>query len=415
MKLVPKWFCWNLSTVLRRSPDRAVLLDRTVATLDNNRETFGPIECEVGRPTHNTDLMPILVGRDRRARRFGSDRRTTRQTNPTLRNQSCAALIGMVLTIIPALAADETNPLAHGPAIQRLTWHAPQRIRWQLAHTPLWFSVGHINRVLACIPNGIMEVGGQPVLTRDGSGKTYAIDFEVHEVTAFDPTTGVPAATRVLAQQTVRADDPTARNRKHWDFPKEKGSFDWELKLLPEKIHQTLFRIFLQADPQFWQTLMVHTEADLAPLPPTLVAPAGSAQCFKVFLTHILVYELLHDPDLKSTSTYIEPDDPPSTWWIHQQKVKAPWALNRTTLAPAHGSLVVKADGTLQFAVLSAAAREAEKLPFIAEKTKMKMPTAGEDIENTSEAEKQPFSLEKPKAQPAKGGEDAEEAGEAGP
>ena len=298
--------------------------------------------------------------------------------------QILAGIIGVLLATVTAPASD-TNQMLHGPAIQRLTWHAPQRIRWQLAHTPLWFSVGHINRVLACVPNGINEVAGQPVLTRDGSGNIYAIDFEVHEVTAFDPATGAPATTRLLAKQTVRADDPAARKRKHWDFPKEKGNFDWELKLLPEKAHQTLFRMFLHADSQFWHTLMIHTEADLAPLPPALATLAGSPQYFKSFLTHILVYELLHDPDLKLTSTYIEPDDPPSTWWINHQKVSAPWALNRTKLEPAHGSLVAAKDGTLQFAPLSSAAREAEKTPFLADKPKIKQPTVGEEIESTGE------------------------------
>ena len=332
--------------------------------------------------------------------------------------QILAGIIGVLMAAVSAPASD-TNQMLHGPAIQRLTWHAPQRIRWQLAHTPLWFSVGHINRILACVPNGVNEVAGQPVLTRDGSGNTYAIDFEVHEVTAFDPVTGTPAATRLLAKQTVRADDPAARKRKRWDFPKEKGSFDWELKLLPEKPHQTLFRMFLHADSQFWHTLMIHTEADLAPLPPALATLAGSPQYFKSFLTHILVYELLHDPDLKLTSTYIEPDDPPSTGWIHQQKVKAPWSLNRTKLEPAHGSLVVAKDGTLQFAPLSSAAREAEKIPFVADKPKIKQPTIGAEIESTGESDPQPINLDKPKAKPSKNSEEAEEssetAGEGGP
>lgn len=329
-----------------------------------------------------------------------------------------AALLSTLLSAVPSPAGETAAPVT-GPAIRPLTWHAPQRIRWQLAHTPLWFSVGHVNRVLACIPIGVKADGGKLVATRDGSGQIYAIDFEVHEVTAFDPVTGTPSATRLLAHQTVRADDPAARKRQHWDFPKEKGSFDWELKLLPEKAHQTLFRMFLHADPQFWHTLMVHTEADLAPMPPELVTTAGSAQCFKSFLTHIIVYELVNDPALKLTSTYIEPDDPPSTGWINQQKVKAPWALNRTKLEPAHGSLLVQADGTIQFAPLSATAREAEKLPFIADKLKVKMPTVGEDIDTTSEAEKQPISLERPKVKTSKGGEDAEDAtesaGEGGP
>jgi len=376
MTLIPKYYCWGW-------------IDRWTALVGR---LCGSAKFSVQSPTRS-------VGQQR-----------LRVTGSFLK---FIAALGLVMALAAGLAqAGDAEPPAHGPAIRQLTWHAPQRIRWQLAHTPLWFSVGHVNRVLGCIPTGIKEDGGKLVTTRDGSGKIYAVDFEVHEVTAFDAATGTPIATRLLAKQTVRADDPDARKRKTWDFPREKGNFDWELKLLPVKAHQTLFRMFLHADPQFWHTLMVHTEADLEPMPPALVTPAGSAQCFKNFLTHIIVYELFNDPALKLTSTYIEPDDPASTGWINQQPVKAPWALNRTKLEPAHGSLIVKADGTLQFAPLSAAAREAEKIPFIAEKPKLKMPTAGDDLDSAGAAEKQPLSLEKPKAKSAKGGDDAEDASE---
>ena len=100
------------------------------------------------------------------------------------------------------------------PPIQRLVWRAPQRIRWESADGPMWFSVGHLNRVLCCIPRGA------------------TVDFEVREVTSFAE---LPAVTRLLTNRTVRADDPAGAHRKAWEFPREMGKFDWELKALPEK------------------------------------------------------------------------------------------------------------------------------------------------------------------------------------
>ena len=184
---------------------------------------------------------------------------------------------------------------------------------------------------------------------------------------------GVPTTTRLLAKQTVRADDADALTRKVWEFPHEQSKCDWELKALPAKTHQLLFRLFLHDDPQVWQTLMVHTEADL------------TGGVFKDFAAYIIVCELLHDPDLKLTSTYIERDDPPSTNWITQQKIKAPWAWHRAKLEPARGSLVFGADGTMQFAPVSAAAQEAEKQPADSSKPKTKLPKVGEETEDASE------------------------------
>lgn len=216
------------------------------------------------------------------------------------------------------------------PPIQRLNWHAPQRIRWESADGAMWYSLGHLNRVLCCIPH------------------ETTVDFEVREVTRFD---GLPAETRLLTKQTVRADDPEARKRKRWEFPKEMGKFDWELKALPEKQHQTLFRMFLHDDPQLWQTLLVHTEASVD---------------LQDLQAYVIVCELLHDPGLKLTSTYLEPDDPPSTNWIAQQKVKAPWAFHQTKLLPQHGRLDA---GTMKF------------LPAPPEKPKPKFPTLDEKLD----------------------------------
>jgi hypothetical protein len=223
--------------------------------------------------------------------------------------------------------------------------------------------------------------GGKMLTTRDGSGKIYAVDLAVYEVAAFDPATGLPAGTRLVTNQTVRADDPAALKRQKWEFAREQGKFDWELKALPAKTHETLFRLFLHADPQLWQTLLVHTEADLEPMPPELAAV--SKNCFKDFLTHVIVCELLNDPSLKLTSTYIERDDPPSTWWIEQQKVKAPWSLNRARLEPACGSLVFGADGTLQCEPLSPAAEKQMAGP---EKSKAKVPKLGEESDEAGES-----------------------------
>jgi hypothetical protein len=238
------------------------------------------------------------------------------------------------MTWLAALWLGATLTLAgECPPIQRLVWRAPQRIRWEASDGPMWFSVGHLNRVLCCIPRGA------------------TVDFEVREVTGFD---GLPATTRLLTNRTVRADDPDARKRKQWEFPKEMGKFDWELKALPAQAHQTLFRLFLHDDPQLWQTLLVHTEADAT---------------FKDFQVYVIVCELLHDPTLKLTSTYREPDDPPATNWIAQQKIKAPWASQKAKLEPARGRLVIDTDGTMKF------------LPAPPEKRKLKFPALEDKME----------------------------------
>lgn len=294
----------------------------------------------------------------------------------TARRHLWVASLRIAIAALTGLSArgDETaaaKPLC--PPIQRLSWHAPQRIDWRLAQKPAWFSLGHINRVLCCLPNGVRETGGKTVNTRDGSGRIVSVDFEVYEVTAFDPATGLPAATRLLAKQTVRADDPEALKRKQWEFPHEQ-KFDWELSLLPVKAHQSLLRIFLHEEQPFWHTLMIHTEADLEPAAP------GIGPVFKDFLTHIIVCELLHDPGLPLTSRYIEPNDPPSTTWIEGQRVKAPWAASRDSLEPARGSLTFDADGSMRFIALTDAARAAEKLPMDGGKVKIALPEMNMDI-----------------------------------
>lgn len=290
---------------------------------------------------------------------------------------------GVLLTFI-SVTAGESEPKPKGPPIQRLLWLAPHRIDWRMSQTPMWFSVGHLNRVLCCIPNGVRKADGKVAPARDGSGNIQAVDFEVHEVTAFDPATGLPAATRLLAKQTVRADDPEALKRKRWEF-KTESNWNWELSYLPEKTRQTLFRMFLHEDPLFWQTLMAHTEADLDPAPSGPAVQAGARQCFKELWTHIIVFELLHDPSLPLTSKYIEPDDPPSTWWIERQKVKAPWALNRAKLEPVRGGLAFGADGAMRFLPLSDRAREAETQGTELENRESKLPEIGGKTEEAGD------------------------------
>ena len=289
---------------------------------------------------------------------------------PVVRRALAAGVLAAAVLVGPsARGADAAAKPPRCPPIQRLIWQAPHRIDWRLAQKPAWFSLGHVNRVLCCVPSGVKEVGGKTVKTRDGSGRITAVDFEVYEVTAFDPATGLPAATRLLTNQTVRADDPEALKRKQWEFPHEQ-KFDWELGLLPAKEHETLSRIFLHEEQPFWHTLMIHTEADLEP--PTPGTPPPPA--FKDVLAHVIVCELLHDPNLPLTSRYIEADDPPSTNWIAGQRVKAPWAAGRDSLEPARGSLAFGTDGSMRFGPLSAEAQAAEKLPLDGNKQKVKLP-----------------------------------------
>jgi len=248
-----------------------------------------------------------------------------------------------------------------GPPVQRLVWKAPQRIRCTLAMLPMWFSLGHTSRVLCLVPRGGKEENGQTILTRDGSGQAYALDFEVHEVQSFDPRTQLPAAVRRLTSHTIRADDPEALKRRRWPFPSEMGK-DFELSLLPAKQHQALFRIFLHdKQQQFWHTLMVHTEADLGDLPPALAAKTGARKAFTELLCHIIVCELLSDPTLPMTSRYIEPDDPPSTWWIAKERVPAPWASGRQELMPAQGSLEMGPGDRVKFVALTEGAKAAAR------------------------------------------------------
>jgi hypothetical protein len=242
------------------------------------------------------------------------------------------------------------------PSIERLVWKAPQRITWQMAETPLWFSLGHPARVLCWIPLGVAEQGGRVVETVNGSGTVYAIRLELHDVEAFEPGSPVPRQTRMMTNVIIRADDPKALERKKgWGFPSEQGK-DFELSLLPALEHQSLFRLYRHDQSTLWSTLMVHTEARLVPMPPALAAKAGSQKGFKSFLTHTIVCELLHEPDLKMTSTYIEPDDPPSTAWIDRETVKAPWSAGKAALEPARGSLVFT-DGRMRFLAFSEEAR----------------------------------------------------------
>lgn len=266
----------------------------------------------------------------------------------------------LAVTTVSALWAAEPAPAPKtaAPAVARLVWQAPQRVAWQLAQTPLWFSLGHTNRVLCFLPKGATLNAGKPVTVRDGSGSVYAIDVEIHEVAEF-AADGVPRVTRCVARETVAADDPAALKRQRWPFPTEQKC-DWELSLLPVKAHQKLFRLYVHEKASaFWYTLMVHTEADLEPLPPALAEVAGAKSTFRSFLTHVIVCELLNDPALKLTSTYIEPDDPPSTTWINAEKVKAPWALGKERLEPMSGSVTCREDGTVVFSALTAPARAA--------------------------------------------------------
>jgi hypothetical protein len=103
---------------------------------------------------------------------------------------------------------------------------------------------------------------------------------------------------------------------------------------------------------------MVHTEARTAALPEALAAAAGSPLAFTDFQSYTIVCELLIDPTLKLTSTYIEPDDPPSTAWIAKEAVRAPWSDGKAVLEPAKGSLEF-AGGKMRFAPFSEKARQA--------------------------------------------------------
>lgn len=272
------------------------------------------------------------------------------------------------------LAAEGGKGPPSCPPIQRLVWHAPQRIRWRLENTPLWFSVGHTSRILCFIPLGVKEEGGKVVKTEDGSGSIIGVRVELRMVDAFVENSSVPLKTRLIQSRTIRAGDPAEMGeRRKWPFPTEQG-VDFELSELEPRRQQSLFRIFDQpSDAQFWCTLMVHAEADLEDLPVALATPSGTDKCFTAFTSYTIVCELLNDPTLKLTSTYIEPDDPPSTWWIGNESVKAPWSYNRKKLQPVKGSLAFSADGQMHVGVLSATAVAAEQR--LTEASKPKFPT----------------------------------------
>lgn len=244
------------------------------------------------------------------------------------------------------------------PPIVRLVWQAPQRVTWQLGETPLWYSLGHQSRVICFIPVGVEQVSGKAVETLNGSGTVYAVRLELHDVVSFEPGTPVPRETKLVRSETIRADDPKARDRKTgWGFPSEQGK-DFEFGLLPPLEHQSLFRIYRHDDSQIWSTLMVHTEALTAEMPAELAAAAGSKLVFKDFLSYTVVCELLNDPALKTTSTYIEPDDPPSTDWIAKESVPAPWSAGKAVLEPARGSLEFEG-GKMRFTAFSERAKRA--------------------------------------------------------
>jgi len=264
-------------------------------------------------------------------------------------------MAGLAVALAAAVAGAE-GPAC--PRIDRLVWQAPQRIVWRMEETPLWFSVGHLARVLAWVPLGVDEQDGRPVLTEDGRGSIYAIRLEWHDVETFDPVTGLPSQTRMTTNVTIRADDAKARERrKGWGFPSEQGK-DFEFNRLPALGHQALFRLYRHGESPFWQTLMVHAEADTEPMPPARAAAAGSTQAFTTFQTYTIVCELVLDPDLPMTSTYIEPDDPPSTNWLSREPVPAPWSAGKARLEPVRGSLA-PAGGGPRFAPFSEAARRA--------------------------------------------------------
>lgn len=309
--------------------------------------------------------------------------RTFPRTLPS-RLSPALALLACACPVFLAARVGGAEGKPKGPPVQRLVWQAPHRIHWELALTPQWFSMGHANRVVCFVPRGVKEEGGVSAATRDGSGFVHAVDIEVHEVTAFDPKTSVPLTTKLLERKTVPADDPEALKRKRWEFPHEMPKFDWELSSLPVKEHQTLFRLFLHEGSLFRHTLMVHTEADLAPMPPALSERAGSKKCFTALACHVVVCELLDDPAVPLTSKYIEPDDPPSTWWIEKEQVKAPWALNQAKLAPAHGSLLFGGDGAMALSRLSDRAVDAARQ--LAERAKARPEVKGPSLPTEGKA-----------------------------
>lgn len=277
---------------------------------------------------------------------------------PTARWTLLAALIGAAVFSLGAAADDVA-----APAIQRLVWKCPQQLRWSKGGTPMWFSLGHGSRVLAIYPLGVRQADGKAQLTRDGSGAAYAVALEVYQVLAFQGNTSLPAKVKLLESVTLRADAPLAKRLGRWPFPSE-TNYDWEMGQLPPRQAQYLERLFMHGAERLWHTLMIHAEADAEPLPPALAEAAGAKRAFKTFALHILVMELLNDPDLPLTSTYIEADDPPTRAWIDRQAVKAPWALGKDKLEPVQGSLAFTgADEGVKpvFLELAAAAREAAR------------------------------------------------------
>ncbi len=248
-------------------------------------------------------------------------------------------------TIVTASADTDVDiavaPPFQMPAIQRLVWRRAQQIDWHSSQGPAWYSLGHLNRVLTCIPR---DADGRPLDADNSPLRARSVDVAVYDVTAFDDVTGLPVDVRRRETHTLRPDDPEARTRQRWRFPSE-TPIDWALDRLPQKPHQTLFRLFFHDDMPIWQTLMIQTEADPGAADDS--TPANSH--FASMYLHGMVFELLHDPDLAVTSTYIEPDDPPCRNWWPSGSPPPPWIQTHETLAPMWGSLAFGDDDHIQF------------------------------------------------------------------
>jgi hypothetical protein len=248
-----------------------------------------------------------------------------------------AALLLYGILHMAVVAADP--PSAKAPEIRRLLWLCPQQIRWQPSIGPVWYSLGHGNRILSIVPHGILDQGGKAVTSTDGTGIPFEVTLSVHEVLSFDPTTALPARTKLLCSQTIAASDPVRPRKERWGFPTEQG-YDWEMGTIPKRSQQSLFRFFLHDQPRFWLTLLVHGEGDLQELPAPLAATAGCEKAYSAFDLHVLVMELLNAPEISMTSTYIEADDPPSNAWFDEEPVQSPWSSGKAKLSPTIGTVI---------------------------------------------------------------------------